>query len=79
MQGDTLAPYLLVIVIDFLLRMPFKDKEDELGLEIQQRKSRRHKAIKLTDLDYADNLALISEQIKQAKETLNRLKSLKLK
>ena len=75
LQGDTLAPYLFVIVIDYLLRMTFKDKEDDLGLEIQQRKSRRHKAIKVTDLDYADDLALISEQIDQAQESLNRLET----
>ena len=72
LQGDTLAPYLFVIVIDYLLRMTFKDKEEELALEIQQKRSRRHKAIKVTDLDYADDLALISEQIEQAQEFLNR-------
>ena len=55
--------------------MTFKDKEEELGLEIQQKISRRYKAIKVTDLDYADDLALISEQIEQAHESLNRLES----
>ena len=52
--------------------MNFKDKEEELGLEIQQKISRRYKAIKVTDLDYADDLALISEQIEQSQESINR-------
>ena len=75
LQGDTLAPYLFVIVIDYLLRMSFKDKKDYLGLEIQQKKSRRHKAIRITDLDYADDLALISEQTEQAQESLHCLET----
>ena len=75
LQGDTLAPYLFVIVIDYLLRMTFKDEEDDLGLEVQQKKIRRHKAIRVTDLDYADDLALISEQTDKAQETLCRLEA----
>ena len=55
--------------------MTFKDKESEFGTETQQKKSGPHKAIRVTDLDYADDLALLSEQIEQAQESLYRLET----
>eukprot|EP00794_Sanderia_malayensis_P016469 gene16469-18106_t len=56
LQGDTLAPYLFVIVVDYLLRMTYKDRDNELAIELEPRKSRRHPAINITDLDYTDDL-----------------------
>ena len=31
LQGDTLAPYLFVIVIDYIMRKPITGKEEKLG------------------------------------------------
>ena len=44
-------------------------------MKFSKKKSRRRKAIKVTDLGYADDLALISEKIEQAQESLNRLET----
>ena len=33
LQGDTLAPYLFAIVLDFVLRQTYKDREKELGFK----------------------------------------------
>ena len=40
-----------------------------------KRKSRRHHPISMTDTDFADDIALISEQISQAQEMLNRVET----
>ena len=41
--------------------MTFKDKESEFGTETQQKKSGPHKAIRVTDLDYADDQSRLSK------------------
>ena len=43
LQGDTLAPYLFVICLDYALRIS-ADKHSELGLTLEERKSSRHPA-----------------------------------
>ena len=73
LQGDTLAPYLFTIVLDFVLRQTYEHKEEELGFTLYRRRSTRHPSITVTDLDFADDLALISEEIYQAQMVLKRL------
>ena len=75
LQGDTLAPYLFAIVLDYVLRKTFSGKEKELGFTLQRQRSRRIPAVTVTDLDFADDLALISEEIEQAQEVLHRLET----
>ena len=41
LQGDTLAPYLFVIVLDYALRTTIDGREEELRFHLQRRKSRR--------------------------------------
>ena len=73
LQGDTLAPYLFVVVLDFALRMAIEGREEELGFQLERRKSRRIGPEVVTDLDFADDIALISEKIDQAQELLKRV------
>ena len=68
MQGNTLAPFLFVVVLDYALRAAISGKEEELGFTLQPRRSRRHPAKVLTDLDYADDIAFLSENISQAQD-----------
>ena len=49
MQGDTLAPYLFVIVLDYAMRQATQGKEQELGFTLRRRQGRRTPAICLTD------------------------------
>ena len=43
LQGDTLAPFLFIIVLDYAMRKAVGDgKEEELGFTIAPRRSRRH-------------------------------------
>ena len=68
LQGDTLAPFLFIIVLDYALRQAIVGREESLGFTIKPRRSSRHPAVMLTDLDYTDDIALISRQVEQAQE-----------
>ncbi len=70
LQGDTLAPFLFVVVLDYVLR---NSMSLENGLTLIPRKSRRVPSIQVTDLDFADDLALLSGTIKNAENLLHSL------
>ena len=72
LQGDTLAPFIFIIVLDYILRLSLDNLNDR-GLQIQPRRSRRHPAQHLTDLDFADDLALITELVEDAEALLQSL------
>ena len=71
MQGDTLAPYLFVIVIDCIMRVSLEGKD--FGVTLHPRRNRRHPAVKVTDADFADDLALITDSVAEAQDFLRRL------
>ena len=73
MQGDTLAPFLFIIVLDFAMRKAILGKEQELGFTIQQRRSSRYPAVAICDLDFADDIVLLSNEIDQARQLLLRV------
>jgi len=75
LQGDTLAPYLFAIVVDYVMREAIQFDEEKLGFEIVPKRSRRHKAIKITDLLFADDIALLANEIAQAQELLTRVET----
>ena len=70
MQGDTLAPFLFVIVLDYALTKAIAGREEELGLTLTPRRSRRTPAKSICDLDFADDIVLMSNLISQATELL---------
>ena len=74
LQGDTLAPFIFILVLDYVLRISV-DQNQALGLEIQPRRSSRHPAQYLTDLDFADDLAITSECVANAESLLHSLES----
>ena len=54
---DTLAPYLLIICLDYELRTSI-DKIKENGFKLTKERSRRYPAQKITDADYTDDIAV---------------------
>lgn len=72
LQGDTLAPYLFVIVVDYILRQSV-DTIKEKGIIIKPGKSNRDRLKYLTDLDYADDIALTGTLLKDAQDLLTSL------
>ena len=75
LQGDTLAPYLFVIVVDYIMRQTIANNEERLGFQLTRRQSRRVPGKTITDLDFADDIALVSENNQQAQELLLRLEN----
>ena len=74
LQGDTLAPFLFITVLDYVLRNSL-DLNNSNGLQLHPRSSPRNPAVYLTDADFADDIALISNSVENAQKLLNSLKS----
>ena len=75
LQGDALAPYLFAIVINYTMRQAIGDQELDLGFKLDKRRSRRQQPIAITNLDFADDIALLSEEIRKAQELLTRVEN----
>ena len=45
------------------MRSAIQGREEELGFELKPKKSRRYPATILTDLSYADDIALVSHDV----------------
>ncbi|XP_078661569.1 uncharacterized protein LOC144905694 [Branchiostoma floridae x Branchiostoma belcheri] len=75
LQGDTLAPYLFVLVLDYALRVAIEGREEELGFQLVKRRSRRIGPKVVTDLDFADDIALLSEEVHQAQQLLRNVET----
>ena len=70
LQGDTLAHYLFIIFLGYTLRKS-ADINKELGLTLTRAKSSRYPAKTITDIDYADDIALLSNTINEATKPLH--------
>ena len=71
LQGDTLAPYLFIICLDYVLRTSI-DKIRENGFELTK-KRRRYPAKTITDADYTDDIAILANTPNQAEILLHSL------
>ena len=72
LQGDTLAPYIFIICLDYVLRIAL-DENKELGLTLTKQKSRRYPGKKITDADYADDLAVLADTLKDVTTLLHNI------
>ena len=72
LQGDTLAPYLFMICLDYVLRTSI-DKIKENGFELTKKRSRRYPVKTITDADYADDIAILAKTPDQAETLLHSL------
>ena len=70
LQGDTLVLYLFIICLDYLLRTSI-DKRKDNGFKLTKEKSRRYPGQTITDLDYADDIALLGNSPAQAETLLH--------
>ena len=79
LQGDTLAPLLFIIAIDYVMRTTLDGKD--FGFSLDDRNMRRggratrssSRTTKIPDADFADDLALLSDNLPDAQEYLSRL------
>ena len=72
LQGDTLAPFLFILTLDYILRTSVETLSS-LGFTLEKARSRRYPAKKITDADYADDLALFSDTINHEEKLLHAL------
>ena len=59
LQGDTLASYLFIISLDYVLRTSI-DLMRENSFKLTKERSRRYPAQIITDADYVDYIALLA-------------------
>ena len=60
---------MFIIALDYALRLAINGREEELGFTLVPRQSRRV-PVMVTDLDFADDIALISDTAEKARELL---------
>ena len=68
LQGDVLAPFLFIILVDYLLKKATSDLDS--GAVTHPRRSRRYPEKVLNDLDFADDIALLEPTIPWAQAQL---------
>ena len=71
LQGDTLAPYIFAIMIDYAMRPTTDNDALELEFKLDRKRSRRHNPDVITNLDFADDIALVTEELEQAQDFLH--------
>ena len=64
LQGDSLAPFLFIALLDYVLRETLSDNID--GFTITPRRSSRYPAVLIGALVYADDIAITCDTIEQA-------------
>ena len=73
LQGDTLAPFLFIIALDYALRSAISGQEEKMGFTLTKKASRRIPAKMLTDLDFADDISLLSDTVEKASKLLTEV------
>ena len=64
LQGDTLAPFLFITLLYYVLRETLLDNID--GITITPRRSSRYAAVRIGALVYADDIKITCDTIDQA-------------
>ena len=72
LQRDTLAPYLFIICLDYVLRTSI-DKIKENSFELTKKRNRRYPAKTITDADYVDDIVILANTPNQAETLLHSL------
>ena len=71
LQGDTLAPFLFIMVVDYVMRVSI-DSISEKGYQLHPKRGSRQPAEYLTDTG-ADDIALISQSLEHVQDLLQSL------
>jgi len=74
LQGDTLAPFLFILALDYAMRQATFHPH-QTGFTLHPRRSTRHPEITITDADFADDIALLSDTCEKAQLLLQRVES----
>ena len=69
LQGNTLSPYLLIVLLDYALK---KKLQGDVGLVVRKRNGSRHPDIHIGARAYADDICLLAESIDDVECSLHR-------
>ena len=72
LQGDTLAPYLFITCLDYVLRTSIDLRKDN-SFKLTKERSRRYFTQTITDVDYADDIVLLANTSSRAKTLVHSL------
>ena len=70
LQGDTLAPLLFILVLDYVLRRSLSEEDSYV---LRPRSCSRHPCARLPAMAYADDIALLCRDPDAAQRTITRL------
>ena len=73
-QGDTLAPYLFIICLHYVLRTSIDKIRKKNSFELTKKRSTRYPAKTITNADYADDITILANTPNQAEAQLHSLK-----
>ena len=73
LQGDTLAPYLFIFYLDYVLRRSIEKMKDN-GFKQAKERSRRYSAQTIMYTVYANDIVLLANTLTQAETLLHSLK-----
>ena len=63
--GDTLAPYLFIIIIDYMMTIFIENDSSCCGFTHNPEWSRRIDSLRLADAEFADDVAFITDTIEE--------------
>ena len=72
LQRDTLAPYIFIIYLDYVLRTSI-DKIKENGFKLTKKRSKKYPAKTITNADYTDDIGFLANAPAQAETLLHSL------
>ena len=72
LQGDTLALYPFIIIINYALWKGTKDHED-LGFTLVKRRSRRYPSQRIMDTGFADDITTFSDALQSIETAVKEL------
>ena len=72
LQGETFAPYLIIICLDYVLRTSINWMKENC-FKITKERNRRYPAQTITDSDYADDMVLLANTTDQGETLLQSL------
>ena len=67
-----LAPYLFIIKVDYCMRLALK-KHQDIGFTLTPARSRRVKVKKVSDTEFADDIALVTDTVKEAEDLMREV------
>lgn len=73
LQGDTLAPYIFIICIDYCMNQALRGAQEEIGLLLERGCGKRFPPKVVTDFDFVDDLCLFTRNIQNAQKFLSKV------